>query len=86
MTERKRKNDREKFYYICGKFISGERCSIISTPKLQKAYSKDFNLSLIQDIGKVWAPSYACSSSNTNLLQWLSGKKKNCVCYSANLV
>ena len=35
---------------------------------------KYFNLSLTQYIGKVWAPSYACSTSNTDLLQWLSGK------------
>ena len=35
LTERKCKYDMEKFCYICGKFISGERCSIISTTKLQ---------------------------------------------------
>ena len=56
------------------KFISGKQCSIISTPKLQNAYSKYFKLSLTQDFGKVWLPSNACSTSNTNLLQWLTGK------------
>ena len=71
MTKRKCKYKR-KNCHMCSKFISAEQCSIISTPKLQKAYSKYFNLSLTQDIGKVWAPSYACS-------------KKNVVCYSVTL-
>ena len=77
MTERKCKYDMEKLCYMFDKFIIGERCSIISTTKLQKVFSKYFNLSLTQNIGKVWAPSYAGSTSNTTLLQWLTGKRKN---------